>query len=424
MEDQAADAAIYERFVNPAWSNIVRSTGLDMKPVRASGSWLYMEDGRKILDFVTGYGAMPLGHNPFALLERFSSDLQTLLPNLNPLGISADAGELAKKLIELAGIVDGKVYFGNGGVDAVEAALKFAMVHTGRTGIVTIEGGFHGLSLTATWLAGSDFWRRDLPAPPAQFKQSPLGDTDSIGSLLANNDVAAVLLEPVQGTAGARVWKQCDLMKVADLCAKHGTVLIFDEILCGIARTGHWFAYQTLDVPAPQIVLISKALTGGIFPVSAVLMQDAIYRSVFARDSAAKIHGATFSGNRLGMRCGSHVLSLLHELDICSNVQIRGEYLKFGIDRLGSKLGFSCEGIGLARSIHATPECVHRFGDDVAVQLWHALLTRNVLTIPAAHDLTSVRLLPPLNVTADEVDLFLRIFDDVLQDLFSEEGAA
>ena len=417
MNHPRMEADVYERFVNPAWSNIVRLAGLEMQPTRASGSWLYLRDGRQMLDFASGYGAMPFGHHPSALLERLGSDLQAPLPNLNPLGTSVDAGALAAQLIDLARMSDGKVFFGNGGVDAVEAALKFAMVHTRRSGIVTVAGGFHGLSSTATWLAGSDFWRRDLPAAPAPFRQVPFGDTEAIETLLAHHEVAAVLLEPVQGTAGARVWEKADLMKVADLCGKYGTVLIFDEILCGLARTGDWFAHQTLGVPAPQMVLVSKGLTGGVYPVSAVLMQDAIYQSMFARDNAAKIHGSTFGGNRLGMRCGSHVLSLLCELDMCSHVRTQGERLRSGVDRIGSTAGLICEGIGLVLSIRATPDCVHRFGDDFAAQLWHALLAQNIVTVPAAHDPMSVRLLPPLNVTAGEIDVFLTAFEHALQEL-------
>jgi acetylornithine/succinyldiaminopimelate/putrescine aminotransferase len=423
MREQVKEADAYERFVNPAWSKTVRSAGLEMQPARASGSWLYMQDGRQMLDFVSGYGALPLGHHPALLLERLRHDLLTPLPNLNPLGTSADAGALAEQLIELAGMPGGKVFFGNGGVDAVEAALKFAMVHTRRSGVVTIEGGFHGLSLTATALAGSDFWRRDLPAAPALFKQVPLGDTDAIRALLSRNETAAILLEPVQGTAGARVWNQSELIKVADLCHEHGTVLIFDEILCGLARTGDWFAYQSLGVPAPHMVLVSKGLTGGVFPVSAVLMQDAIYRSMFMREHAAKIHGSTFSGNRLGMRCGSHILSLLCELDVCSNVQRQSDRLRSGIERIGSMAGLACEGMGLVLSIRAMPDSAQCLGDDAAPRLWRALLAQNILTVPAAHDPMSVRLLPPLNVTAGEIDIFLAAFANALQEMAAEQEA-
>lgn len=423
MRDQATEADAYELFVNPAWSNIVRLAGLDMQPARASGSWLCLRGGRQMLDFVSGYGAMPFGHHPSALLERLGRDLHAPLPNLNPLGICADAGVLAAQLIELAGMPDGKVFFGNGGVDAVEAALKFAMVHTRRSGIVTIAGGFHGLSLTATWMAGSDFWRRDLPAAPAQFRQVPFGDTEAIRAMLVRDEVAAVLLEPVQGTAGARAWKQSDLKKIADLCGRHGTVLIFDEILCGLARTGDWFAYQTLDVPAPEMVLVSKGLTGGVYPVSAVLMQDVIYRSMFARDNAAKIHGSTFGGNRLGMRCGAHVLSLMREHDVCSNVRRQGDRLRSGIERIGLPAGLVCEGVGLVLSIRATADCAQRFGDDVAARLWHALLAQNIVTIPAAHDPMSVRLLPPLNVTSGEIDVFLAALGNAIHELMIGQEA-
>ncbi|MFD1558494.1 aspartate aminotransferase family protein [Paraburkholderia silviterrae] len=413
----------YERFVNPAWSDVVQLAGLNTKPVSASGSWITMQGGSRFLDFVSGYGAMPFGHHLPALLYRLSNDLHSPLPNLNPLGISFDAGALAAQLIELSGLPDGKVYFGSSGVEAVDAALKFAMVHTRRKGILTIGGGFHGLSHTATWLAGNSFWRRNLTPPPEDFKQVDFGDVAAIRAHLARKDVAAVLLEPVQGTAGARVWNREDLADIASECDLYGTVLIFDEILSGLGRTGDWFAYQTLRASPPQMVLLSKALTGGLFPVSAVLMRNSIYQSMFGREGAAKIHGSTFSGNRLGMRCGLHVLTLLRELKLRMNVCTQGERLRNGIEHAGASLGLRCDGIGLALSIRTTPECLRHLGDAVAARLWHALLNKNVLTIPAAHDPASIRLLPPLNVTASEIDFFIQAYEAALLDMQNEQEA-
>jgi ornithine--oxo-acid transaminase len=374
-----------------------------------------------MLDFVSGYGAVTLGHNSPTLLAGLIADIGSPMPNLHPLGISADAGELAAQLLELSGMSNSKVFFGNTGADAVEAALKFSFIHTGRSSVISITGGFHGLSLTSTWLAGAEFWRNGLPSMPDSFKQASFGDVNRIGDLLAGGDIAALLLEPVQGTAGARVWDRGDLIELSRLCRDCGTILIFDEVLSGLGRTGEWFAFQALGINPPDILLLSKGLTGGVLPASAVLMHDSIYQSVFARPGTAKIHGSTFGGNNLAMRCGLRTLKLLRGLKLPNRANELGHMLQNGINGLGSKYGFSCEGIGMTLSILAGRDALNNYGDQAANILWQSLLQQKVLTVPAAHDPNSLRLLPPLTVTPIEINTFISAYAQALN-MMSSNG--
>lgn len=413
MKTQAIQSD-YADFVNPAWSLAMQEAGLTARPVSALGSWFEMDDNTRMLDFVSGYGAAPLGHNHPELLKRLANDLQDPAPNLHPLGTSLYAGRLAAQLIKLAGMPDGKVFFSSTGAETVDSAIKFSFMHTGRSRIISIVHGFHGLSIAATWLSGSDFWRQGLPSAPKDFTQIPLGDISAIAAVLSKNDIAAVILEPIQGTAGACAWDHNDLTQLAALCRTHGTLLIFDEVLCGLGRSGHWFAFQALDIDPPDITLVSKGLTGGVIPVSAVLMSQAIYQSVFMRTGTAKIHGSTFGGNRLAMCCGLHTLALLQDLDVLQNVTARSKQLQQGINRLGLNAGFICEGIGLVLSIRFNRSMGHYYGEQIGSLLAYLLLQQNVMTIPAAHDADSLRLLPPLTVRASEINHFLSAFECAL----------
>ncbi|WP_139167091.1 aminotransferase class III-fold pyridoxal phosphate-dependent enzyme, partial [Chromobacterium sphagni] len=231
----------YEACVNPAWLEVLRQCGLDAQSLAADGCWLCLDDGRRLLDFVAGYGAAAIGHNPPELLTRLAQDLRDPAPNLHPLGWSEAAGALAEPLLGLAGLPGGKALFASSGAEAVEGALKLARMAGGRARAIGFDGGFHGLTLAATQLAGSGFWRQGLPAD-ADCLRLPWGDLVALEGALAANDVAAVLLEPVQGTAGARAWSGDALHRLAALCRQHGAWLIYDEVQSGLGRCGAWFA--------------------------------------------------------------------------------------------------------------------------------------------------------------------------------------
>ncbi|UGA37851.1 aminotransferase class III-fold pyridoxal phosphate-dependent enzyme [Chromobacterium haemolyticum] len=198
---------------------------------------------------------------------------------------------------------------------------------SGRRRALSFDGGFHGLTLEATSLAGSDFWRQGLPRSE-DCAVLPWGDLAAAAAELARGDVAAVLLEPVQGSAGARAWRGEALSELAELCRRHGARLIYDEALSGLGRCGAWFAYQALGAPAPDMLIAAKGLSGGVLPVSALLFREDIYQAVFARPGCAKIHGSTFGGNRLALCCGLRMLSLLRQLDAPARARERGEALR------------------------------------------------------------------------------------------------
>ncbi|WP_434634015.1 aspartate aminotransferase family protein [Chromobacterium sp. CV08] len=413
------DEERYDRCVNPAWRQVLGLCGLDEQPVAADGCWLRFADGRRMLDFVCGYGAAALGHNPPPLLAALAGALGEPEPNLHPLGLSRHAGLLAERLLALAGFADGKAVFASGGAEAVEGALKLARMAGGKTRLIAFDGGFHGLTQTATQLAGAEFWRLGLADDPACLRL-PWGELEPVAAQLEAGDVAAVLLEPVQGTAGARAWRGDRLAALSALCRRHGAWLVYDEVQSGLGRCGAWFAYQALGAPPPDMLVLAKGLSGGMLPVSALLCRDAVHQAVFGRPGCAKIHGSTFGGNRLALQCGLAMLRLLGEMDAPARAAAQGEALR----RMLPPGPFALEGTGLMLALRATPQAHRLYGEQAAGALWLQLLEQGVLTAPAAHDADALRLLPPLTAGADELDFFVQAYRRALAALQTEATTA
>jgi acetylornithine/succinyldiaminopimelate/putrescine aminotransferase len=391
---------------------------LNLQPVRAKGSRIEMKDGETYLDFVCGYGAAPLGHSPVELVEALTSELGSDSVNVFPLGCSPYVAALAEHLVELSEHRFGKVHFSSTGSEAVDSAVKFALIHTGKKQVISIAGGFHGLSMMSTWLAGNSYWAEGIPWNPPNCIHVERTDMALIEQHVSAGSVAALILEPIQGSADANGWSREGLLELREICTEHGTLIIFDEVLSGLGRTGNWFGSQTLGVQkVPDIMLVSKGMTGGLIPVSAVLMTDSIYESVFGRVGKAKVHGSTFGGNTLAMRCALRTLQLIAASDLLANARDKGRKLIAGINAANGKSGLHCAGTGLLLSISVHGELEEQYGAHAATILWRDLLSRRVITIPAAHDASCLRIIPPLNVSDEDVGEFIDAVNGTVKEL-------
>lgn len=406
----------YQTSVNPARIELLEMAGGPLDFVKASGSWLEDEDGRRYLDLWCGYGAATLGHRHPAVMAAIREALDGISPGhlggpfINPKNVSRMAGILAEKLTTLAGAKLKKVYFGNSGSEGVEAALKFAMAHTNRSRFVSFEGAFHGFTLGALSLAGSEHLKRPFPARALESVQIPFADLNILEDHLKKGDIAGVVLEPVQGMTGARAWKSEDLVALQRLCRKHGTAVILDEVLTGIGRTGKWFAFQHTDGFEPDIVAVSKGLTGGAVPVSATLMTGEIYESVFRGIGRSEIHASTFEAHLLGAVAGTAVIKVIEEQNLFARIGEQSAKIEQAVGDLisaGAPIS-DLRGYGLLLSLGID----NTFDKDK--EIWGApglrgrLLEKGVLTMVAAQDLTRINLLPPFVLGNWEVDYFIQ----------------
>lgn len=419
MDAGEADAiAAYRDSVNPHHHDVFAAMGVLRTFVDAEGAYVTDADGRRYLDLSAEHGAATLGHRHPRLVEALTDTLRRGSPFIVPLGLSNRSGLLARRLCELADTALERVYFCTGGSEAMESAMKFAMAATGRSGFVGFSGDFHGLTLGPLPLAGHEFWRRPVPQwTPTGRHIVPFGDLDALAKVLAGGEIAAVIMEMVQGVGGAREWPVDDVRAVAALCAAHGTLLIADECLTGVGRTGRWFAFQHAGV-APDIAVVAKGLTGGMVPVAAVMMTRAVHEAVYSTPARAFIHSSTFQGHLLGMVAGLTVLEVMTEERIVARVDATGRLLRERLARLAAEdiglravrgrgllIGAQIEGI-------TTPE-----SPDGAAALVLALHRRGVLVESAAHDQSWLRLNPPLTLLAASVTEFVDALRDALAEL-------
>src|ERR1700688_2221162 len=314
----------YADCVNPQWVSLLELLGMNVEYKRCVGTELFPEDGRRILDFLSGYCVHNTGHNHPYIVQALKDEMDRCGPAMLQSHVPELAGELARRLCELAGGKLEKVFFGSSGSEGVEAAIKFARATTGRAGIGYAKSSFHGLTAGALSLMNDAFWREGFGPLLQDTVGVEYGDASALESALRSKQHAALVLEPVQAEAGIRVPSKAYLQKAQELCRKTGTLFVIDEVQTGMFRTGTFIASHQFEL-RPDIVILAKALSGGLMPVSAVLMTDKIYHAVYSSLRRAIVHTSTFSENSLSMRAGLASLDVLESEHLGQRAMELGE---------------------------------------------------------------------------------------------------
>jgi ornithine--oxo-acid transaminase len=342
------------------------------------------------------------------------------------------AGELAEKLCQRAGGGLRKVFFASSGSEGVEAAIKFSRAHTGRAGLLYAHGAFHGLTCGALSLMGDAFWREGFGPLLPETEAVPFDDVEALERKLSSKRFAAFIAEPIQSEAGIRVPAPEYLRAAKSLCRRYGTLLVLDEVQTGMYRTGHFLAAHLYGVQ-PDMVVLAKAMSGGLVPVSAVLMTDAIYDSVYGSLRRAIIHTSTFSENSLSMRAGLATLDVLEGENLGQRAIKKGEELRA---RLQESLGryemvnaVRGEGLLLGIEFRAPSSLRLRipfeaflrihpamFGQIVVMRLFR---DSGILTQICGNNFMVLKVAPPLVVTDDQLDQFVSGIERVVEEAHS-----
>jgi len=304
---QRGGAHPFDRWVNPYLTELLRTLRLDKRFVRGQGCELIDEKGRRYLDCVSAYGALPFGFNPPEIWNSLRGVQQTAEPSFIQPSLLDAAGELAERLLEIAPGNLAHVTFTNSGAESVEAALKMCRVATGRAGILSTQNSFHGKTLGALSATGNPAYQSGFVAPTGEFRCIPFGDVEALRQALGERPghYAAFVVEPIQGEGGVVVPPPGYLAAVQEVCNDAGVLLVLDEIQTGLARTGTMFRCQAENVQ-PDVITLAKALGGGLMPIGAVLASKAAYSEAFATK-----HSSTFAGNTLACRAGLAALDML-----------------------------------------------------------------------------------------------------------------
>ena len=308
-ERESERYALHTQHLNEMMVRVLQTLGFDVGFRTGQGQYLFDRAGNRYLDLLSGWGVFGIGRNHPLLRETLSQVLASDLPNLVQMDVSVLAGLLAERLLGFVPFLD-KVFFTNSGTEAVEAAIKFARRATRRPGIVYCDHAFHGLTYGALSANGDEIFRGRLrPASSRLFTPVPFNDLAALEKALSGRDVAAFIVEPIQGK-GVNIPDDLYLRGAQALCRKYGTLFIADEIQTGMGRTGRFLAIEHWGVE-PDMVLLAKALSGGHVPVGAVLTRKAIFEKIFNRMDRAVVHGSTFGKNDLAMAAGLATLEVI-----------------------------------------------------------------------------------------------------------------
>ncbi len=323
-ERQADRYDMHSRHLNEQMVRVLRTIGYDVQFCRGTGQYLFDAAGARYLDLLSGFGVFGIGRNHPALRDALKGVLDSELPNLVQLDVSTLAGILAERLLAHVPYLD-KVFFANSGAEAVEGAIKFARTATGRPGLVFCDHAYHGLTNGALSLNGDAVFRDGFGPLLPDCIRIPFNDLVALERALSSREIAAFIVEPIQGK-GVNMPADGYLQAAAELCRRHGTLFIADEIQTGLGRTGRFLAVEHWNVE-PDMVLLSKSLSGGHVPSSAVLMRRRIYEKMFDRMDRAVVHGSTFAKNDLAMAAGIATLDVIEQERLIENAARMGDRL-------------------------------------------------------------------------------------------------
>lgn len=423
----AVSTSAYEEYVNPQWVALLNLLDMNVEYERCAGAELFTRDGRRILDFLSGYCVHNTGHNHPYIVQALKDELDKSGPAMLQSHVPEIAGELAQRLCKLAGGGLRKVYFGSSGSEGVEAAIKFARANTARAGIVFAKSSFHGLTAGALSLMDDAFWREGFGPLLADTTGVPYGDISALEKTLATRRYAAFIVEPVQAEAGIRVPSRAYLQAAQELCHRYGSLFVLDEVQTGMYRTGSFLAAHQFDV-RPDMVVLAKALSGGLMPVSAVLMTDKVYDGVYSSLRRAIVHTSTFSENSLSMRAGIATLDVLEKEKLGPRALRLGEQFRAKLRSALAPFEMVTEvrGMGLLSGIEFTApkklslrapfEAFRRihpamFGQIVVMRMFRE---KNFLTQICGNNFLVLKAAPPLVVEEQHLDEFVAAIRDVV----------
>jgi acetylornithine/succinyldiaminopimelate/putrescine aminotransferase/predicted amino acid dehydrogenase len=414
--------------LNPERRFLLRHIGFDRTIVRAEGKYLFDEDGTRYLDALAQYGALPFGHNPSFLWECLEEVRRSSAPSFTQPLLNQASETLAHRLV---GLLPGmaRVIFVNSGAEATEVAIKLARARTGRRRIITIERGFHGKTNAALCATANARLRAPFLVDDEHFTRLPFGDLLALEAALSPKDVAALILEPVQGEGGMRVQPPGYLQRAQRLCRSSGTLLVLDEVQTGLGRTGAMFGHQHHGAIEADVVLLAKALGGGLVPLGAVLCREDAWS-----EAMGMLHSSTFADSHLTCAVGCATLGALEVDDraLVREVRRRGEQLREGLDRLAAEYPTviaSVQGQGLMQGVELCPwsgatsyfnALASSSGYAVPIVAGYLLTEHRVLTAPTFNANNVLRVQPPLTVREGEVTVILRALRAAVQ-LIAEE---
>jgi ornithine--oxo-acid transaminase len=412
---------LHARTINPQFVRMLRTIGFDRHWARGEGAYLYDGDGNRFLDMLGGFGMYNVGRSNARVRAALAEALELELPGRVALGVTQLGGVLAEELLSVAPPSVARVLFTNSGAEAVEAALKLGRAATGRTRVVSVENGFHGLTLGALSANGGRDFTNDFEPLLPGFQRVPFNDLDALEAELRSEDVAVFIVEPLVGH-GVVLPEPGYLEGAQGLCRRYGTLFCVDEVATGFGRTGRMLGLDHWGLE-PDLITVAKSLSGGYVPVGALLMAQRVFEAVFDSMEHSLRHGSTFAPNDLAMVAGLATLRELRERGLVERSAETGRLLLERtlplVDRY--EVVRDVRGLGLMWAIEFSEPRRRRTSwrliERVQAGLFAQLVVvplftdHQVLIQVAGHRMNIVRAMPPLVLSEEDVDSFAAALD-------------
>jgi ornithine--oxo-acid transaminase len=412
------EMALNDRFLNPQMGRILRTLGFDKTWIGGEGAHLIDADGERYLDLFGGYGVFAIGRNHPEAIAAVQETMAARTPNLPQLGVTLLSGVLAEQLLARAPGSVGAMVPANTGTEAVEAAIKIARAATGHPRVLYAEHAFHGLTLGSLSINGNAEFRDGFGPLLEGCKAVPFGDLEALRGELERGDVAALVLEPVQGK-GVNLPPEGYLLAAQRMCREAGALFVCDEVQTGIARTGRFLALEHWGLE-PDMICVAKALSGGLVPIGAVLVSRNAFDRVFDGMERAVRHGSTFGGNDLAAAAALATLRVIEQERLVERSERLGQLLLDLTTPLAEEFEVVQEvrGLGLMWAIEFGPpagvigrrmwDAVEQrqpglFSQLITVPLFHE---HHILCQVAGHHMNVIKALPALTVEEEEIRRF------------------
>ncbi len=432
-ERSAERYALHARHLNHQLPRMLHTIGFDKVYERAEGAYFWDENGDDYLDMLAGFGVMGLGRHHPVVRKALHDVLDAGLADLTRFDCPPLPGLLAERLLAHAPHLD-RVFFGNSGTEAIETALKFARYATGRPRVLYCAHAFHGLTTGSLSVNGEDGFR-DGFAPLLPDTAIDLGDLDALEREVRRGDVAAFVVEPIQGK-GVHAAPPGFLRAAQEVLHRHKALLIADEVQTGVGRTGDFFAYQHEEGVEPDLVCAAKALSGGYVPVGATLGKEWIFKKVYSSMDRVLVHSASFGANAQAMAAGLATLSVMENEEVVRNARVTGDLLRTRLAALVDRYEMLREvrGRGLMIGIEfGRPKSLKLRGGWTMLQAARKGLFAQMVVVPllrrhriltqvSGDHLEVIKLIPPLIIGEPEVDRFVTAFEAVMDEAHQGGG--
>jgi putrescine aminotransferase len=391
----------YSEYINPGLAKLMSFAGFGVE-MQGEGCYVIDHQGRKLLDFLGGYGVFSLGHRHPAVVQAVKNQLDRM-PLSSKTFFSSPTADLAE---QLARITPGDLqysFFCNSGAEATEGALKFAKAATGRTRIVATDDSYHGKTVGALSTTGREKYRKRFAPLMPGVEFVPFGDSAAAAAAI-DGDTACMIIEPIQGEGGIRVPPDGYLTAIRRACDAHGALMIVDEVQTGFGRTGKMFACEH-DGVVPDLMTLAKCLGGGVMPVGAVVGTQKVWDAVFSENPL--LHTSTFGGNGLACAAGLAAIKVIEQEGLVARSATMGAKLKAGLEEIAAKhpdLIGEIRGRGLMLGVEFREDEV---GELVVAQL----LKREMFVAYTLNNPRVLRFEPPLIIGDAEIDAALEKFE-------------